>query len=470
MLIYTMTTEGSIIIIDDKTDMLALLKRLLTRELSCTIDTLTDPRGVDSILASKDVDLVISDVKMPGKDGITLLKEIKAKDRDIPVIILTGFGTIEMAVEALKYGAYDFITKPINNERLVHTVRQAIQYRRIIKEKKLLEEKFRLTTLQRELIGESEAMQALMETIKTVAATDETVLITGETGTGKELVARTIHRLSNRNKGPFITVNCPAIPETILESELFGYRKGAFTSASTDKKGLFEAANEGTIFLDEIGDIPHSVQTKLLRVLQEKEVKPLGDTENIMVDVRVIASTNQNLEERIANGQFREDLYYRLNVIHIHMPNLEERREDIPLLARYFLKEFSLQYDREIKGFTEKALEYLKNRHWKGNVRELQNVIKRAVIFSKSSQIDVEELEKPGSLTPCPETIMDELLKLDYRTAREKLLREFTESYISHIMKKTKGNISQAAALAGVERQSLQHLLKKYNIDISKFR
>lgn len=461
---------GSIIIIDDKPDMLSFLKRLLSRELSNPIHALSDPMKTLSILDSDNVDLIISDVKMPGKDGITLLKEIKEKDKDLPVIILTGFGTIEMAVDALKYGAYDFITKPINNERLVHTVKQAIQYRNILKEKRILEEKFKLSTLQRELIGESEAMRSLIETIKTIASTDETVLITGETGTGKELAARTIHRLSKRSSGPFITVNCPAIPETILESELFGYRKGAFTSATTDKKGLFEAASGGTIFLDEIGDIPQSIQTKLLRVLQEKEIKPLGDTENIKVDVRVIASTNQNLEDRIANGQFREDLYYRLNVIHIHMPNLDDRKEDIPLLANYFLKEFSLQYDKDIKGFTDNALIFLKSRQWKGNVRELQNVIKRAVIFSKTTFIDVDELEKPASLSPCPETLIEDLLKLDYRTAREKILRDFTESYISHIMKKTKGNISHAAALAGIERQSLQHLIKKYNIDPSKFR
>ena len=313
-------------------------------------------------------------------------------------------------------------------------------------------------------------MKSLFETIKTVAETDETILITGDTGTGKELAARTIHRLSRRAEGPFIPVNCPAIPESILESELFGYRKGAFTSATADKKGLFEAAQGGTIFLDEIGDIPHSVQTKLLRVLQEKEFKPLGDTDTVKVDVRVIASTNQNLEERIKNGQFREDLYYRLNVITIRMPSLNERTEDIPLLADFFLREFSIEFGKDIKGFSEDAIEYLVKRTWKGNVRELQNVIKRSVIFSKGPLIERNDLERPDEESPCSEGLVDNLLSLDYRTAKNRLLEEFTNHYIKHILRKTEGNITQAANLAGMERQSLQHLLKKYNIDPRRFR
>ncbi len=303
-----------------------------------------------------------------------------------------------------------------------------------------------------------------------MAVTDETILIRGETGTGKELAARTIHRLSTRADGPFITVNCPAIPESILESELFGYRKGAFTSATTDKKGLFEAADGGTIFLDEIGDIPASVQTKLLRVLQEKEFKPLGDTGNVKVDVRVIASTNQDLEAKIKSGDFRDDLYYRLNVITLRMPSLNERVDDIPLLANHFLKEYAVEYGKDITGFSPDAFDYLMKRNWKGNVRELQNLIKRAVIFAKDKRVTSAQLESPAYEDPCSDEIVDELLNMDYKTAKQRLVERFSNQYIGRLLKKTGGNVTQAARLAGMERQALQQLMKRYGISSSDFK
>ncbi|RMG74733.1 MAG: sigma-54-dependent Fis family transcriptional regulator, partial [Nitrospirae bacterium] len=422
-----------VLVVDDHQDMLRMLKRLLETELQVEVLTSASASKAIETVKKEPVDLAIVDVKMPKKDGITLLREAKEIDSNLIVIILTGYGTVEMAVEALKQGAYDFLTKPVNNERLVHTVKRALEYRRVLDEKSALERKIAEETLRRELIGESRAIKELLERLSAVAVTDETILIRGETGTGKELAARTIHRLSSRAEGPFITVNCPAIPESILESELFGYRKGAFTSAVTDKKGLFEAAHGGTIFLDEIGDIPSSVQTKLLRVLQEKEFKPLGDTENVKVDVRVIASTNQDLETKIEKGEFREDLYYRLNVITLRMPSLNERAEDIPLLANHFLKEYSVEYGKDISGFDSEAIDYLINRNWKGNVRELQNVVKRAVIFTKGSRISRADLESPVIENPCADDVIAGLLEKDYKTAKQKVLERFTREYVSHL-------------------------------------
>ncbi|RMG02499.1 MAG: sigma-54-dependent Fis family transcriptional regulator [Nitrospirae bacterium] len=459
-----------VLVVDDKKDMVAFLKRLLQNELGLSVEGFTDPKKALERVKKGSVDMVITDVKMPGLDGISLLEEAKRHQEDVIVIILTGYGTVELAVNALKRGAYDFLTKPVDNERFIHTVRRAIEYGRVLREKRNLEQQVRHSSLRRELIGESPVMNELLEKMKMIAETDETVLITGETGTGKELAARTIHRFSRRDKGPFIAVNCPAIPENILESELFGYKRGAFTSATSDKKGLFEAADGGTIFLDEIGDIPLSVQSKLLRVLQEKEFKPLGDTDSVKVDVRVIASTNQDIEKKIHEGSFRDDLYYRLNVISLRMPSLSERQEDIPLLAEYFLIEYAVEYGKNIKGFTDQALDYLKSRRWPGNVRELQNVIKRAVVFEKGAYIGKSVLQESSPGDELHGGINSGLLGLDYKTAREKVITEFTREYVRNILKKTEGNVTHAARLAGIERQSLQHLIRRYGIDVSEFR
>lgn len=459
-----------VFVVDDKRDMVDFLKRLLQNELGVNVEGFTDPKKALERVKKEPVDVVITDVKMPGLDGISFLEEAKRHQDEVIVIILTGYGTVELAVNALKRGAYDFLTKPVDNERFIHTVRRAIEYGRVLREKKNLERQVRHSSLRRELIGESHVMKELVEKMKMIAETDETVLITGETGTGKELAARTIHRFSRRGKGPFIAVNCPAIPENILESELFGYKKGAFTSATTDKKGLFEAADGGTIFLDEIGDIPLSVQSKLLRVLQEKEFKPLGDTNSVKVDVRVIASTNQDIEKKIHEGSFRDDLFYRLNVISLRMPSLSERQGDIPLLAEYFLIEYAVEYGKNIKGFTDEALEYLKNRKWPGNVRELQNVIKRAVVFEKGAYIGEAVLQESSPGGELHGGVASGLLGLDYKTAREKVITEFTREYVHNLLKKTEGNVTRAARLAGIERQSLQHLIRRYGIDVSEFR
>ncbi|NOZ24925.1 MAG: sigma-54-dependent Fis family transcriptional regulator [Nitrospirae bacterium] len=459
-----------VLVVDDTKDMVSFLKRLISSELGVEVVGVFRASDAVETVSGGSVDVVIADVKMPEKDGVTLLRELKTIDEDIVVILLTGYGTVDMAVESLKLGAYDFLTKPIDNDRLLHTVKKALQFRMVLKEKTRLEETIKHSGLSRELIGESRVMEELMENIKTVAGTDETVLITGETGTGKELAARTIHRMSKRARGPFIAVNCPAIPESILESELFGYKKGAFTSAVSDKKGLFEVSNGGTIFLDEVADIPVSVQTKLLRVLQEKEFKPLGDTSSVKVDVRVLASTNQDIEGKVEKGLFRDDLYYRLNVITIRMPSLSERIDDIPLLSRHFLRRYAIEFGKEIRDFTEDAMAYLTAREWRGNVRELQNVIKRAVIFSRGPEIDSSCFQGPSRISPCKDIVLNDILSLDYRMARNKVLERFTVSFVRNLLQKTDGNVTRAARMAGMERQSLQHLMRKYGINPQDYR
>jgi DNA-binding NtrC family response regulator len=462
--------KESILIVDDKQDMLDLLTRIITQKLDVSVLSSKSGEEALGIMHETGAGLVVTDVRMPGMDGLELLKRIKERNGDTIVIILTAHGTVDSAVEALKIGAYDFLTKPLNNERFIHTLKRAIEFRRVIREKNLLADRLKQARLVGSIIGNSPAIRSMLERIEMIADTDETVLITGETGTGKELAAQTIHTLSKRSKKKFVPVNCPALPESILESELFGYKKGAFTSAMSDKKGLFESANGGTIFLDEIGDIPIGIQTKLLRVIQEREFKPLGDTESIQIDVRVIASTNQDLEKKISQGLFREDLYYRLNVISVHMPSLRERSEDIMLLADYFLLEYSIEYDKEIHGFSDDAAAYLMNRTWKGNVRELQNIIKRAVIFAQEPVIDRSSLENPIRSNTINENIPDDILSLDYKAARNMTIEQFTVTYVRNILEKTGGNVTQAAKNAGIERQSFQHLMRKYNIRSDEFR
>ena len=404
-------------------------------------------------------------MKMPGMDGMELLRHIKKKDASLPVIIMTAYGAIETAVEAMKEGAYDFITKPFEEERLLHTVRRALEHQHLLQRNLDLERRIREKEKETFFVGESPRMKELIDTIKLVAGTDVTVLITGETGTGKELAARMIHSLSNRTGKPFVAVNCPAIPENILESELFGYRKGAFTGANTDREGLFQAAQGGTLFLDEIGDISSSLQAKLLRVLQERELKPLGDTATRRVDVRVIAATNRDLEENVASGLFRSDLYYRLNVVSVRTPPLREIPEDIPLIAYHFLSLFCAELGLDQKRFSEEAIQFLVSRQWKGNARELQNEIKTGGdLFKRRNPY-------PGGFREAvlrrPRYARTSLKCTGFDTRREgiKILTAFNVEYITRLLRRTEGNVSLAAQTAGIERQSLQQLMKKYGIN-----
>jgi len=460
----------SLLIVDDKHDMLKLLERIVRGELDVDVYSADNGKDALDIILRKPVSVVLADVRMPGMDGIELLRRIKKSNDSAIVMMMTAYGTIETAVESLKLGAYDFVTKPFDEERLLHTIKKALEHYALVRKNLDLEQRIKEKETIEQFVGQSAPMKRLAETIQLVAKTDVTVLITGETGTGKDLAAKTIHSLSSRADKPFVAVNCPAIPENILESELFGYKKGAFTGATHDREGLFQTAHGGTMLLDEIGDISPVLQAKLLRVLQEKEIKPLGDTRTHKVDVRVIASTNQNLKEKIASGQFREDLYYRLNVVSIHTPSLREISTDIPLIANHFLSFYCSEFGIVQKRFSEDALKILVSRRWHGNVRELQNEIRRAVIFSRGDTINPEDFSCESLKAICPEDTMSIICNLEYKEARRSILEKFNVQYITHLLKDSEGNVSLAAKKACIERQSLQHLMKKYGIHAGDFK
>ncbi len=445
----------SILIVDDMPDMRRMLEKLILRSFS-NVDVRTAASGEDSlkIIPENNIGVVLADIKMRGMDGIELLKRIKKLNESITVILMTAYGSIENAVDALKLGAYDYITKPFDEERLLHTIRKAMEHYNLIRRNLDLERRIKEKEAIEGFVGESARIKRLVETIQLVANTDVTVLITGETGTGKDLTARMIHALSSRANMPFVAVNCPAIPENILESELFGYKKGAFTGAMHDREGLFQTAGGGTIFLDEIGDISPVLQAKLLRVLQEKEIKPLGDTHTYKVDARIIASTNQNLEEKIKSGQFREDLYYRLNVMEIFIPPLRERRDDIEPLSNYFLHKHLPKSNKKIKGISKEAMDILMHYSFPGNVRELENIIERAIILERSTLITPESL--PQSITMFQiETI---------EPGKIKTMDEINKEYAERVVEMFGGNKSKAAEVLGISRTSLWRILKQEDL------
>ena len=342
--------------------------------------------------AESGYDLILCDLKMPRMDGMEALRRIRAKDKDAVIIIVTGHATISKAVEAIKLGAFDFVEKPIDFQRLSVVIDKAMEHSRLINENKRLRNQLEDAFNFDNIVGDSSAMKRVFYLIRKVAPTNSTVLILGESGTGKELIAKAIHYNSERRTRPLVTINCGAIPQELLESELFGYEKGAFTGAVRSRMGRFELANTGTIFLDEIGDMPLSLQVKMLRVLQEKTIERIGSGNVIKVDVRIIAATHQDLEERIRQGAFREDLYYRLNVFPITLPPLRERRTDIPLLAKHILEKFRAERGHRIAGISPEAQKYFMQYYWPGNVREMENIIERAVILKDSGMIDLEDL------------------------------------------------------------------------------
>ncbi|MFH1019020.1 MAG: sigma-54 dependent transcriptional regulator, partial [Pseudomonadota bacterium] len=415
-------------------------------------------------------DMVLTDVKMPGMDGLALLARIKEAYPAIAVIMMTGHGTVESAIAALKNGAYDFIQKPFDNEHLLHTLRRCLERLCLLEKNRRLQSRLAEQETCPGFIGTSPAIKEVSGLISRLADTDVTVLIRGESGTGKELAARALHGLSGRHSRPMVTVNCPALPEQILESELFGYARGAFSGATHDKKGLFLEANTSTILLDEIGDLPIALQTKLLRVLQEKEIMPLGQTKSMVVDVRVLASTNQDLEEKMRQGLFREDLFYRLNVVTITMPPLRKRPEDIPALAQHFLATFAGEYDREGLVFAADALPALVKRHWKGNVRELQNVIRRAVLLADDRPISAGQLAEAEPEASGPRTIAGNLHSLHYNLAKQRLIEDFSAAYLSEALQQNGGNVTAAAQASGMNRQAFQKLLHRFGLAAEKFR
>lgn len=447
-----------ILIIDDEKGMRDFLSIMLKKD---GYDVSLAESGEEGLRAiQKDIfDLVITDVKMAGVDGIEVLKYIKDVSPETVVIMITAYAETETAVEAMKLGAYDYITKPFKVDEMRLVIQKALEKGRLRKENILLRREIESRAGFENFIGKSAPMQKVFALIKQVADTKSTVLITGESGTGKELVAKAIHYNSPRKGGPFVTVNCAAIPETLLESELFGYMKGAFTGAVSNKQGLFEAADGGTIFLDEISSTTPALQIKLLRVLQEREIKRVGGTANIKIDVRVIAATNKDLMSEVEKGRFREDLYYRLNVIPINLPPLRERREDIPLLVEFFLKKFSA--GRRSLTIAPAALEMLTSYRWPGNVRELENTIERLVILSQGETITEEQI--PDSIRnsrPCPELIPSDIP--DSGIDLEALLESAERTLLKKALEKAGGVKTEAAKLLGLSFRSFRHRLQKY--------
>jgi two-component system NtrC family response regulator len=389
----------TILIVDDEKNYLLVLKALLADEGYEVITTDNASRALE-IAASHELDLIITDMRMPGLDGMEFLVRLHSQQPDLPVIMMTAYATVEKAVEAMRRGAFDYITKPFKNEELKITVRKAIEMHRLLQDKRLLSQELQERYKFGNIVGKSKAMRQVYELIEKVAQTKASVLITGESGTGKELIAKAIHYNSPRRDRPFISVNCSALPETLLESELFGHERGAFTGAVTQRKGRFELAHAGTLFLDEVGDMPPSLQVKLLRVLQEMTFERVGGTKTLHVDVRLVTASNRVLREEVEIGRFREDLYYRLKVVHIEVPPLRRRRDDIPLLLTHFLERTCKRNDMAVKRANREALRYLYQYDWTGNVRELENVVERAVILCDGDEIGPQDLPAELLLTP----------------------------------------------------------------------
>ncbi len=465
-------SKTEILIVDDEPDMLEMLKRSLSADLNCRLSTASSAESALRTLSDSHIDLALIDIKMPEMDGLELLELIKRKWPDLTVIMMTGYGTIDTAVYAMKQGAYDFITKPFDHEALLLRLEKALERSSLLAENRRLKKS---SDTGREgfygMVGESTAMQRVFETIQMVAATDFTVLITGESGTGKDLASRAVHKLSLRRKNEFISVNCPTVPEQILESELFGYKKGAFTHATQNKTGLFQQADGGSIFLDEIGDVSPTIQTKLLRVLQEKEIKPLGDTRTVKVDVRIIASTNQDLKQKIRTGLFREDFYYRLNVLPIEIPPLRKRPEDIPLIANHLFEKHRKRLNKPEKILSPELMAFFQQCQWEGNVRELENLIVQSILFSPSDTVSPEDIRQKGSLkNSAAWSDIPDFQGLPYKTAKEKLLKTFNRSYIGDLLAETGGNVTRAAKICGMERQALQQVMRRYAISADDYR
>ncbi|APG27613.1 Fis family transcriptional regulator [Syntrophotalea acetylenivorans] len=448
----------SILVIDDEQSIRESLKGILQDEGYRAVFAESGEEGLTQV-REETPDLILLDIWLPGIDGLETLRLIREDFPEQLVIMMSGHGTIETAVKATKLGAYDFIEKPLSLEKVLLCIENAFKVGQLVEENRSLKEKM---AKDRDMIGESEPISSLKEQIAIAAPTSGWVLITGENGTGKELVARATHNLSKRRGKPFVEVNCAAIPEELIESELFGHEKGAFTGATAMRKGKFDQANEGTLFLDEIGDMSLKTQAKILRILQERKFERVGGSRTIEVDVRVIAATNKDLEEEIENGNFRQDLYYRLNVLPFHVPPLRERQEDIPLLTQHFLAHFCSQEGRPIKTLAPEALEALMNYPWPGNVRELKNLVERLVIMIQEDTITRAHLPEAvlGTTTNSAAASTAATLK----EAREQFEREF----IRQKLEEFEGNISRTAEAIEMERSNLHRKLKAYGIEYKK--
>ena len=457
----------TVLLVDDEKDFVAGLARLLAVEYpALEILSAGSPQEALNICAQKSIPLVISDLQMPGMDGIRLLENILRRYPATKVIILTGFGTIEKAVTAVRQGAFDFLTKPVSSDQLYRAVGKALDFIKLEKENHRLRNLLENNT-QTTMLGEGRAMTMVRQSIKAIAAADYPVLISGESGTGKELAAQLIHQLGSRASKPFVSVNCPAIPENLLESEMFGYVKGAFTGADKNKAGLISAADHGSLHLDEIGDISQAMQTKLLRFLQEGEIRPVGATTNLKCDVRIIASTNIDLEQKVKENLFRADLFYRLNVICIRMPPLRERLDDVVLLTCYFINRTAAEMGFAPMSAAPEVLSFLETREWPGNVRELQNYVRRLVVFSGGRDLSMAVVRQVEESTgsqfsqdhPGP-----------YKEMKAIVADRFSKNYLDKLLKSTSGNVSEASRISGLSRMAIQKLSQRLEIKIDDFR
>jgi len=447
------------IIVDDEVNIQEILSILL-QDFGFQVDRASNKNEAEKLISQNYYDLALLDLRLPDGSGIEVLKKLKEKNPKTEAVIITAFASSDTAVEAIKLGAYDYISKPfeLNELRLlIRNVKNKLEL-----EKKLAEQK---DSKFEGLIGKSPAIQLVKETIEKVASYDINVLIVGESGTGKDVVARTIHRLSHRADRPFVAINCASLPAELLESELFGYKKGAFTGATSDKKGLIEEANKGTLFLDEIGEMPMQLQAKLLRFIETKKIRPLGSVKEVDVDVRIISATNKNLEEEIEKGNFREDLYYRLSTITIRMPSLKERREDIPLIVESILKELREKYNKDIQGISPEFLDYLMQYEYKGNIRELKNILEKAVILSEGRELTLPRYESKSinsvyiddpEETFTVKTFPEEGIDL------KKILSNIEKSLIEKAMEKAEGNKTKASQILGLTFREFRYRFDKY--------
>lgn len=456
-----------ILVVDDEAGMLEVCEDILAELKGTEVITEQVSTKAAQRLKKENFDLLITDIRMPNMDGVELLRQARAQDPQLVALILTAFPNVETAVETMKLGAVDYITKPFIPDDLLATVRRLVESRQLREENDLLRRQVERNYAFGEMLGKSAPMQKVFQTIERVAGTDVDVLITGETGTGKELVARSIHQRSKRAKGPFVPVDCGAIPEELMESEFFGHERGAFTGAQQRSLGLLEFANGGTFFLDEVGQLPLRLQAKLLRALQERRIRRVGGTSEIDVDVRVVAATSLNLEKEMAENRFRLDFYHRIHVAHIELPPLREREGDVPFLTHTFMEQLSKEMEREGTTLSAESIEVLASYTWPGNVRELQNVLKRTLAMSRSKEITPEDL--PDEIVAASGTKIP--LKEDgFFAQRERRMALFEKEYLSNLLIQCAGDVSQAARESKLPRGTLYRLLKNHDIDPAGFR
>ncbi len=451
----------NILVVDDESGIRETIAEFLESEGYVT-QMASDGHQALEVIKNGNIDILISDVRMPGMDGMELMKQVSTYSSDTLVMLMTAFASVETAIQALRSGAADYMLKPLDFDELALRVKSLLERRDLIRENRYMREVIDRSFNFSFIIGESDAMKAVYRMIDKVGPTRSTVLITGPSGSGKELIARAIHQRSDRKNKPFIAINCGSIPEALFESELFGHKKGSFTGAISDRDGHFVLANNGTLFLDEIGELPLSMQVKLLRVLQDGEVKPVGAMKGVHVDVRIIAATNRHLEKEVEEGRFREDLFYRLNIIRIKAPSLEERRTDIPLLARYFLERYNMELRKSVKGISGEAMSAMMTHDWKGQVRELENVLERAVLLTDEDFIQLHDLPfEAGSKAANSE---EGFIPADEASLND-VVAAFEKQHIQHMLRKFEGNRSETARALNIDPSTLYRKMERYGLE-----